>query len=213
MITAYRSIAGPSLLAMALCCLAPSLQLAFAQNVTYEEKDGVRYQVTRRVTQRQVPTTVMQDRQQTTYTQQLITDTYNHQQLYSVPVTQYQWVSRLRGRWNPFITPYWTHQLNPVTHWQQQVANVQVPVSRVAWSPQTQTVQVPVTQFRTAEEETVTRVAVNPPRTLASAQPIQTRTATLAARPSMVASGGVALDNDPPRQATGWRTPGNSHYR
>ena len=207
MIVARRWTVVALTLVLGLCT-----RTAPGQNVTYEERDGVRYKVTRRVVRRQIPTTVMQDRQQTVYTQQITTETLNHQQLYCVPVTQYQWVSRLRGRWNPFVTPYWTHRLTPVTTWQQQVANVQVPVSRVAWVPQTRTVQVPVTEYRTAEEEVITRVAMNEPRTLAGAQPLN-RPATIAARPSAGPIGGVALQNDPPRQATGWQSPTGSRYR
>lgn len=176
-----------------------------AQEVKYETKDGVRYQVSTQVVQRQVPVTVMQDRQQTVYTQQITTNHINRQQVYSVPVTQYQWESQLHGRWNPFATPYWTHNLRPVTTWQQQVANVQIPVSRAAWVPQTKTVQVPVTQYRTAEETVTTRVAMNDPQRVGS-------TATIAARPSTPPIGGRKLENDPPRQATGlWQSP--SGYR
>lgn len=189
-----------------------------AEEVKYETgADGVRYQVTTRVVQRQVPVTVMQDRQQTTYAQQITTNHLSHQQLYSVPVTQYQWQSQLRGRWNPFITPYWTHNLRPTTTWHQQVANVQIPVSSAAWVPQTKTVQVPVTQYRTAEETVTTRVAMNESRRLGSAQPAgarqnQNATATIASRPSTVLIGGRQLENDPPRQATGlWQSP--SGYR
>ncbi len=190
-------------------------KIAGAQNVTYENgADGVRYQVTTRVIKRQVPVTVMQDRQQTVYAQQVTTKNLAHQQLYCVPTTQYQWQSQLRGRWNPFVTPYWTHNLQPVTTWQQQVANVQIPVSSVAWVPQTKTVQVPVTQYRTAEETVTTRVAMNESRRLSSTQPSGGSTATIAARPSTAPIGGVRMDNDPPRQSTGaWQSPSDSRYR
>ena len=191
---------------------------ADGQEVTYEERNGVRYQVTRRVVQRQVPTTVMQDRQQTVLTPQIVTDTVNHQQLYNVPVTQYQLTSQLKGRWNPFVTPYWTYKLEPVTRWHQQVASVPVPVSRMSWVQQTRTVQVPVTEYRTAEEETISRVAVSGGggRTLASNQAAPSggsRPASIAARQNSGPIGGVALDNDPPREGTGWQAPSNSGYR
>lgn len=186
-------------------------QSAPAQNVRIEERDGVRYQVSSRTVQRTVPVTEMQDRHQTVYTQQITTDNITSQQLYTVPTTQYHLVSRLRGRWNPFVTPYWTHNLQPVTTWHQQVANVQVPVSRVDWVPQTTTYQVPVTTYRTAEVEETTKVALSEPRTFANAQPLAP-TATIALRPS-TAIGGVALENDPPRQATGWESPPGSRYR
>jgi hypothetical protein len=187
-------------------------QTAPAQSVRTVDSDGVPYQESTRTFQRTVPVTEMQDRHQTVYTQQVTTDNVNHQQLYCVPSTQYHLVSRLRGRWNPFVTPYWTHDMRPVTTWTQQVANVQIPVSRVAWVPQTTTVQVPVTTYRTAEVEETTRVAMSgsPSRTFASAQPLP-RTATIAARPS-TPLGGVALKNDPPREATGWEKPIGSRY-
>ncbi|MCG8449961.1 MAG: hypothetical protein MI725_10335 [Pirellulales bacterium] len=189
-------------------------QVVFAQEIV-TGADGNRYQVTRRVTQRQVPVTEMQDRSETVYTQQLTTNTINHQQLYCVPTTSYQWDTRLRGRWNPFVTPYWTYNLRPVTTWSTQVANVQIPINQVAWVPQTRIVQVPVTTYRTAEVEETTRVALNDSRTLSRAKPLS-GTATIAARPGTTTStplGGVALENDPPRQATGWQNPNSSRYR
>jgi hypothetical protein len=192
--------------------LALLAQTASAQNVEYEVKGGVRYQVSTRTVQRTVPVTEMQVRHQTVYTQQITTNNINHQQLYSVPSTQYHLVSRLRGRWNPFVTPYWTHDMRPVTTWTQQVANVQIPASQVAWVPQTSTVQVPVTTYRTAEVEETTRVAMSgaPTRTFASAQPLQP-TATIAARPSKPL-GGIALKSDPPKKATGWGAPLDNRY-
>jgi hypothetical protein len=185
------------------------VQSAFAQ-VNYEERDGVRYQVSSRTVQRVVPVTEMQDRSQTVYTQQIVTDNISTNQLYMVPVTQYQLRSELRGRFNPFVTPYWTHHLEPVTTWHSQIANVTVPVNRVNWVPQTTTYQVPVTTYRTAEVQETTRVAMSEPRTFASAQPLSSAPVTIAARPS-TPLGGVALDNDPPRQATGWQSPSGSY--
>ena len=203
--SAHRQWAGPALV---LVC-GIFVQSAPAQNVNYEERDGVRYQVTSRTVQRTVPVTVMQDQHQTVYTQQITTDNIAAQQVYCVPITQYQLRSHLRGRFNPFITPYWTHNLEPVTTWHQQVANIQVPVSRVAWVPQTTTYQVPVTAYRNAEVEETTRVAMDEPRTFANAQPLSS-TATIAARPG-TPLGGVALENDPPRAATGWQSPVGSY--
>lgn len=210
---AHRRWAGPALV-LVLTVLS---QTTFAQNTRVEERDGVRYQVSTRKVQRTVPVTEMQDRHQTVYTQQITTENLTSQQTYITPVTQYQPVTRLRGRWNPFITPYYTYDVKPVTTWHQSVANVQVPVSRTAWVPQTQTVQVPVTTYRTAEVEETTRVAMSEPRTFATAQPLAP-TAIIAARPSttVISStplGGVALQNDPPRSGTGWQSPGNSRYR
>ncbi len=201
----YRVICG----ALALVC-GGGAATAFGQ-VRYENKNGIRYQVTQQVSQRQVPVTVMQDRQQTVYTQQLTSNTINQQQLYTVPSTSYQWDSRLNGRWNPFITPYWTYNLRPVTTWSTQLANVQIPVNQVAWVPQNKTVQVPVTTYRAAEDRTETWVAMSgtsiPSTGLASARPISNRPTTIATRPGTTL-GGVALKNDPPKQPTGgWQSP------
>ena len=212
--TARRRWAGPALVLL----FTTLAQTTSAQEV--KVIDGVRYQVSTRKVQRTVPVTEMQDRHQTVYTQQITTENLNSQQTVITPVTQYQTVTHLRGRWNPFITPYYTYDVRPVTTWHQSVANVQVPVSRMAWVPQTQTVQVPVTTYRTAEVEETTRVALGPQnRTFASAQPLSP-TATIAARPSttVISStplGGVAMENDPPRSGTGnaWQTPNNSRYR
>jgi hypothetical protein len=166
------------------CCCAPvAAQMTPTQSVTptsgapqvtEEVRDGIKYQVTRQVVQQTVPMTVMQDRQQTTYAQQVTTETIPHQQAYSVPVTQYEMVATLHGRWNPFVEPYYTYEMQPVTYWQEQVANVQIPMNKVTWVPQTQTVQVPVTEYRTAEREIVTRVALSggeSAKTYAAAQP------------------------------------------
>jgi hypothetical protein len=224
-----------------LTCLALfcSADVLAAQEVTYEERDGVRYQVTRQVVRHQVPTTVMQPRQQTTYVQQVTNQTNEYNQQYYVPVTQYETYYELRGRWNPFVTPYWEQVVEPVTVWQQQVGKVQLPTNQVNWVPQTQTVQVPVTEYRTAEQEIVTRVAVSgtPGQNVATAQPLPGSraggyptaptpaalpnyntqpSATLAARPvnTPTGIGGIQLNSDPPQQPSAWQTPPDtSRYR
>ncbi|TWU22562.1 hypothetical protein [Bythopirellula polymerisocia] len=217
--------------------LSATAQDVASPQVEYKDIDGVRYQVTRQVVKETVPITVMQDRQQTFYAPQTTTENISHQQMYSVPVTQNQVVPVLVGRWNPFVTPYWAYEVEQVTTWQNQVANVQIPVNRVTWAPQTKTVQVPVTEYRTAEREIITRVAVsnnstnNSNQALATAQPLSSaqpqsanpvqspyRSATIAARPSDSGGttiGGTVMPSDPPRQATGnWQTPPvNSRYR
>lgn len=214
--TARRRWAGPVLVLLFVALVQSTLsQSALAQSSPVTSGSGD-YQVSTRKFLRTVPVTEMQERHQTVYTQQITTENHTTQQTYLTPVTQYQTVSRLRGRWNPFIMPYYTYDVRPVTTWHQTVANVQVPVSRVAWVPQTQTVQVPVTTYRTAEVEETTRVASNPTSTFSSAQPL--RSATIAARPSttVISStplGGVAMENDPPRAGTGWQTtPVTSRY-
>lgn len=214
--------------AVATTCLAAA---GVAQNVTYETgPDGQRYQVTRTVVNRTVPVTENISQSQTTYQQQVVTENQQFQQTYRVPVTQYQLVTRLHGRWNPFITPYYTYEYEPVTTYQTQVATVNMPVTRVSWAPQTQTVQTPVTHYAVRPVEITERVAMGPApasdgaRPLTAANPATSGpSATLAARPSAPAAqtaaqsgptyGGRAMQSDPPRQASGWQSPTGSRYQ
>ena len=195
--------------------------------VTYEDVGGIRYQVTRQTVPRQIPVTKTQQQQSTTYRQQVTTENVQHQQVYNVPVTQYQIVSRLNGRWNPFVQPYWTHHYEPVTTWQQQVGTVQIPVTRVAWAPETRTVQQPVTTWETHNQEIVMKTPIGPtplggaPNTALAARPAtsspsatisplsgSTSGTSVASRPL----GGEAMQSDPPRQANGWQAPSTSRY-
>jgi hypothetical protein len=194
----------------------------------FQDIGGIRYQITRQEVPRQIPVTDVREQQQTTYKQQVTTETVQHRQLYSVPITQYQVVPRLHGRWNPFVTPYWSYHYQPVTVWQQQVATVQSPVTRVAWAPETRTVQTPVTEWKTVNEIVERRTPIGPtPAAALAAKPLSGGgpSATIAALPSgpttnssasaTVAQrplGGEALQSDPPRQATGWQQPSVSRY-
>lgn len=202
---------------------------ALAQDVQVVDEGGLRYEIRKQVVQRQVPVTEMRDQQQQVLRQQITTDTLQQQQLYNVPVTQYQLVSTLHGRWNPFVTPYWTHQYQPVTTWTQQAATVNIPISRVAWVPETRTVQLPTTTYRIANEEFVTRRCLGPSpaaggaqQMMASAAPSATLTpragTATAAVPSVASAtggagyGGTVMPSDPPKQATGWQTPSDARY-
>src|SRR5688572_33180075 len=78
-------------------------------SVDYQDVGGIRYQIQRTEVPTSIPVTEMREQQQTTYRQQVTTENVAHQQVYNVPITQDQIVSRLHGRWNPFTTPYCTH--------------------------------------------------------------------------------------------------------
>jgi hypothetical protein len=204
--------------AAAVALLVVGMAPAHGQNVRYEDgADGLRYQITTQTVQRQVPVTVMKDQQQTTYRQQVTTENVQHQQVYNVPVTQYRIVSRLNGRWNPFVQPYWTHHYEPVTTWQQQVGTVQIPVTRVSMAPETRTVQVAATEYRTASEEVTHRVAVGAvpstgantawaARTPATAGPSATIAPLAGSAATSIATrpiGGEKMESDIPRTTTG----------
>ena len=128
--------------------------------VKEETIDGIKYRITRQTVQQTVPVTIMKDQQQTVYTPKVTTENISHQQVYSIPVTQYEVVPVLHGRWNPFVEPYYTYETQLVTRYQEQVVNVQIPVSKSQWVTETKTVQVPVTEYRTAQQEIVTKVAL-----------------------------------------------------
>jgi hypothetical protein len=156
---------------------------ALAQ-VTYEQSGGVTYQVTR--TAKSIPVTEMRTEQHKTYTPQTTTHIQTLPQTYITPVTQYQWVARQRGTWNPFTRPYWSTELQPVTTWQATQGTVQVPTTQTQWVENNITRQVPVVTYQTVQDEH--RVAV-------SAAP--SGGTAVASRPD--AYGGTQMTSDPPR--------------
>ena len=170
---------------------------------TYEDgPDGVKYQVTRQIVQRSIPSTEIQTRQQQVYRPQVTTEYQSYQQTYLTPVTQYQYVPHLRNWWNPFTGAYWTHDLQPVTRWEARPATVQIPVARTNWVAETQTTQVPVTTYRTVAGEYTSRVPV-------SIAPAGTNLTAPGSTTTSVASlpiGSQQLQSDPPRTASPWAT-------
>jgi len=175
------------LLGIAICVEATCIE-AQAQ-VTYEQQGGVTYQVTR--TPKSIPVTSYQTQQSKTYQPQTTTQVQTLPQTYVAPVTQYQWVARQHGWWNPFQRPYWTTELQPVTTWQAQQGTVQVPTTRTDWVEHVHTTQVPVVSYQTVQDEH--RVAV-------SAAPAGAAGATaIASVPQTY--GGTQMTSDPPRSS------------
>jgi hypothetical protein len=173
--------------------------------------DGVTYQETRTITERLIPTTEMQTRQEQVYTPQVATNYQSYQQNYLTPVTEYRWVSRRRGILNPFVQPYWAHELEPFTRWENRPATVQVPVTTTNWVAATRTVQTPVTTYKPVKEESVDLVAISAAPTSAPAsQPVT----AIAASPQLSVIGGQQMQSDPPRTASGWSSPSaTNRYR
>lgn len=206
----YRSINSPALVLCSVLGVAGLLATAVdaQETVTYEQgAGGVTYKVTRRVTQQLTPVTEMQQQEQTVYTPQYSTQMQTYQQNVVTPVTEYRWVSRMRGRWNPFIQPYWDQQLEPFTRWESRQQTIQTPTTKTEWVAERRTVQTPVTKYKTVQNETISRVAVsstppavNPtPRTFG---PVETP--MVATRP-LSPIGGHRMQSDPPRAATMFR--------
>jgi hypothetical protein len=179
---------------------------AVAPSVTYEDgPDGVRYQITRSVVQRSIPTTEYQAREQKVYRPQVTTEYQAYQQTHFTPVTEYQVVPRLHHPFNILGPSYWSNEYVPVTRWEARPSTVQVPVARTNWVEGTQVTQVPVTTYRTTQEEAYHKVAIGiaptgmaPGANVAGAPP----TASVASRPI----GGQQLQSDPPRSQSPWAT-------
>ena len=175
------------------CLLLLNGSALLADERTYVGPDGVTYKETTQKVYTTVPVTEMRQQSQTVYKQQLSTQLQPQTRFVCTPVTEYRWVSRLRGRWNPFVSPYWTHQLEPTTRWEQAAQTVHVPVSQLQWVPETRTVSTPVTTYRQAEQQVTTKVA------LGGRSGVGTQPGTaVAARPI----GGSQMQSDPPREGT-----------
>lgn len=172
-------------------------QVVQADEVRYFEKDGVTYRETRRVVERPVNETHIERREQTVYREQYRTEVNESVRSVVTPVTEYQWTTVMRNRWNPFGRPYLAQELIPVQRWESRQEIVQRPVYRRELVPEVRTVEVPVTTQRLAQEEVITRVAVSGPAPAANVASAPATGNTL---------GGVArLENDPPRRSTSWR--------
>ncbi len=189
-----------STVALASLCLASLAGVAFGQTSTnvVTDANGVRWQETRSVSHQLVPTTEMHTRTEQVYTPQVATSYQTYQQNHITPVTEYRWVSRRRGVLNPFVAPYWQHQLEPFTRWENRPTTVQVPVTTTNWVAGTRTVQTPVTTYKSMPVETTHKVALNSPPTTVS-QP-----ATAVAAKPLSPIGGQQMQSDPPRTASGW---------
>jgi len=184
----------------------------WAEEVRYYEQDGVTYRESRQIVEKRVPEVRYEERSQTIYRDQCVTEMKDTVRTTWVPVTEYQVQERLVGRWNPLARPYFEYRSVPVTRWEPRSEAVQVPMARRKLLPEVQTVRTPVTHWRTVQEEVIRRVALSATpntSTLAASPSPATLAGPLvpveipeAARRSQI--GGLAeLDSDPPRQGTG----------
>jgi hypothetical protein len=192
----------------AMALLAGTATFAHGQvsERTYQE-NGVTWRETRETQTTLQPVTELQTRQSTILQPQTVTQMHSYQQTYVTPVTEYRWVARRRGVLNPFVQPYWTHQLEPVTRWESRPATVQVPTTQTTWVPVQQTTQVPVVTYKAMPQEVIKRVAIATPATT-------TPNTAIASSPI----GGQRMEGDPPRTTTAWQggaapATGGSLYR
>lgn len=175
-----------------------AVNIAFADNVREYDENGLRYRETTRIVQRPVYETKMVEQ-----TREIVQPTYTTDQVPTtrtvyLPITEYKPQPVMRGRWNPFIEPYYEYRYVPVTRWETRQETVNVPVVRQQNKTETQTVKVPVTQMRLANEEYVRREIIG--RALgdvpAGGNPTGGAAASTAARTNY---GGISLKDPPPR--------------
>jgi hypothetical protein len=115
----------------------------------------------------------------------------------------------MKGRWNPFTTPYMAERIKPVTYWQMRTEVTQVPVTQHVLVPQQVTVHVPVTTHRVVNEEHISRVAVGGQGVPSLAPGSSPQTAIVINSPPQsgaVTVGGISnLQQDPPRVGSNYQ--------
>ena len=131
-----------------------------ADEVTYFEKDGIKYQKIRQVNQRPITELRYEQRESTAYRERFTTDLQESHRTYQVPVTEQQWVPGYQRSWNLFAPPVLSYRLMPVTRWETRTETVRIPITKREVYPETVTQQVPKYSTRYAEEEVVRHVPI-----------------------------------------------------
>jgi hypothetical protein len=189
-----------------------------ADEVKYLDEDGITYRETTQTSQRHIPQTTMQQREDTYYREQYTTELQDAQRTYQVPITEYQWKPETHRSWNPLSPPYVAYRWVPVTRWETRSETVKIPVAKRNVVPEKITRQVPVTTHHIANEKVVTRVAIGPSASHgaagasnmaaggssgpggASLVPVSTGVDT----PNDGMGGMAKLNTDPPKQSPNW---------
>ena len=148
-----------------LLCLAVVLVAgnASADETWYETKDGTTYRVTRKVQKRPVAETRMEQRTQTVYSTEFVTEMRETVRTAWVPVTDYVTQPRWHQWWNPFAEPYLAYETRPVTRWELRTQTVREPVTMQRQVPHEQIVQSPVRELGFVEQQLEERVVVTTP--------------------------------------------------
>ena len=190
-----------------LAAMAALIAHASAQQVKTREEvgeNGTRYLVTEQTVQQTESYIDYETHTQKVYQPQYSTEMKSFQHTYAVPVTEHRMVSRLKGWWNPFQKPYWTHNVEPQTRWHYHPATVQIPMTKTSWVEATQTVQLPITKYRTKDILITRREPIAPGTSgpgIRSLGPTQTAP-MVASRPASGRYGSQRITSDPPRRPT-----------
>jgi hypothetical protein len=189
--------------AAALAASLLGARSAQCDEVRYFEKDGVTYCETRRIVDRRVPESRMEQRTETVYRQRLTTEMQDTTRTDWTPRTEYRWEAYWVGQWNLLARPSLAYRYVPRTHWEPRTVTVKVPVTALRSVPETQTVRRPVAGWRTEQQEEVSRVAV---RGRPTGSPLAPLDSPVLARRGAI--GGISrLDGHLPRYgtSTAWR--------
>lgn len=170
----------------ALLTVATQASLVLGQ-VTYEEADGIRYQVSRQTTPRAIDSVTYEPREYTTYRNHYTTDMQEVQRTYMVPITEQQWVPGYERSLNIFAPPVFSYRMMPVTRWEARTETVRVPVTKHQVIPEQRTAQVPVVKRQIVNDTHEHRVAVG----------VSGNGGSMASVPS-----GTRMSSDPPRAST-----------
>ncbi len=160
------------------------------------DANGQRYRVTTTKSKRAEYETKLEEYQRTVYRERYTSEIRETDRTVLTPVTEYRWQPVMHGRWNPFAQPYIQYELVPTTRWESRVEKVRRPVTRHELVPEKIVEKRPVRVLKWVDVETIERVAIGPAIGTGSSA------ANLARRDS---SGGIKIENDPPRKSTSLR--------
>ncbi|MEM8912329.1 MAG: hypothetical protein AAGC97_11230 [Planctomycetota bacterium] len=114
---------------------------------------GVVYRKVYRTVERPVVETKMTTQEQTVYTPETVVQTKPEIRRTYTPVTEFRWLPRVEGRWNPFRQPTVSYHHVPETHWQARDEVVNRSETRTTWKAEKRTSQVPQQLARIQREQ------------------------------------------------------------
>jgi len=180
---------------------------------------GIIYQKVIRTVERPVVETKIQQREQTVFRPQTITETKPESRTIYTPVVEYNWEPRLHGRWNPFRQPAVAYHHIPKTYWEPRNEVIQRTNTRTEWVAEKRTVDVPQRIVRMEREQRVEYEPVSPGVSNAIASRLRPLDSTSGAQssdqtgrfassnafaaPRIAASSVGRMTSDPPRRTVG----------
>lgn len=149
-----------SVFGLVLIVVSASLR---ADETRFVVENGVTYRETRGVERRPTADTHVEDRTQTVYKTEYVTELREQTRTVWVPITEYAYEPRWQNWWNIFAEPTVSYQMRPVTRWEPRTQTERIPVTVQKVIPETKIVQMPVRTLGFAQREYVQRVVVNAP--------------------------------------------------